>query len=176
MELHHESPDELALLANAAWVRRLARNLIADAQLAEDVAQDALAAALERPPGFADDAERLRRWLGGVTRHLATRVRRREGERVAREAQAARREASGDGGSDERLQLHQRLVEAVLRLDEPYRSTVVMRFFDEVSPREMARRSEQKGPTRTVLYTSLPGRIVGQHGGVCTEYAQPTRL
>ena len=45
MELHDESPDDLALLENAAWVKRLARSLIANAHLAEDGAQDALAAA-----------------------------------------------------------------------------------------------------------------------------------
>ena len=138
MELRNESPDNLALLENAAWVKRLARRLLADAHLAEDVAQDALATALERPPGFADNAERLRRWLGGVTRHLAARVRRREGERVTREAQAASAGDAGHGGPTDRLHLHHRLVEAVLKLDEPYRSTVVMRFFDELAPREIA--------------------------------------
>ncbi|MEE8467343.1 MAG: sigma-70 family RNA polymerase sigma factor [Planctomycetota bacterium] len=175
MELHHESPHELALLENAAWVKRLARSLIADAHLAEDVAQDALAAALERPPGFADNAERLRRWLGGVTRHLAIRVRRREGERETREAQAARQAATGDGGSDERLQLHHRLVEAVLGLDEPYRSTVVMRFFDEVPPREMARRqgiaaaSVRKRLSRAMLMlrTRLDRDFEGGRGAWC---------
>ncbi len=142
MEQSSESPDTLALLENAAWVRRLARRLVADAHRAEDVAQDVLASALEHPPSFAGNARRLRKWLGGATRHFASHLRRRETERPSREARAARPEA-GDGGAAavDRLHLHQRLVRAVLALDEPYRSTIVQRFFDELTPREIGRRA-----------------------------------
>ena len=84
-----------------------------------------------------------------MTRHLATRARRREGERVSRESWAAS-EATGDDGEDaaERLHLHRRLAKAVLALDEPYRSTLVLRFFDDLAPREIARR--QGLPAATV--------------------------
>ena len=43
-----DSPDELA--QSAAFLRRLARGLVGDPHLAEDVVQDAFVAALERPP------------------------------------------------------------------------------------------------------------------------------
>lgn len=148
-----ESPDTLALLENAAWIRRLARWLLEDAHLAEDVAQDVLVAALERRPAVSVSPARLRRWLGGVTRHLASRARRREGERANREARAARPEAlDEDEAPSDRLRLHRRLVEAVLALDEPHRSAVVLRFFDDLTPREIARR---QGVTSDVIRQRL---------------------
>ena len=132
--------DTEALLANAAWVHRLARRLLRDTDAAEDAAQDALAAALAHPEGFGS-RERLRRWLAGTLRHLAGHTRRRQREQRAREARAARPEAT-DGGfaALERVRLRQRLVEAVLALDEPYRQAIVLRFFEELPPRAIARR------------------------------------
>lgn len=130
--------DPEALLANAAWVQRLARRLVGDAHLAEDVAQEALTAALSRPGGFATPSL-LRRWLAGATRHLAWRARAREQEQRAREARAARPEATVDDAA-ERLRTHRRLVDQVLALDEPYREALVLRFFDGLPPREIARR------------------------------------
>ena len=53
MEPHSSNPSHAALLENAAWVRRLARQLLADTHLADDIAQDAITAALQRPPAFS---------------------------------------------------------------------------------------------------------------------------
>lgn len=133
------SPDVNELLGHAAWVRRLARRLLADAHLAEDVAQDALAAALERPQAMSGMG--LRRWLGGTVRHLARARWVREAERSARETQSARNEAQiPERPAAERLELQRRLAEAVLSLDEPYRSAIVARYFDELPPAEIAHR------------------------------------
>ncbi|NUP98054.1 MAG: hypothetical protein HUU28_18000, partial [Planctomycetaceae bacterium] len=56
------------LLAESDWVRRLARALVSDPDAAEDVAQQALVAALERPP----KADRpLRPWLRVVVENFA---------------------------------------------------------------------------------------------------------
>jgi len=141
--------DHAALLNNAAWVRRLARQLIADEQLAEDVAQDTLAAAIENPPPFYRDVPRLRRWLGGVVRHLVARAGNRERERSAREAKAVLdNEGRGEEDSARCLELHQILVAAVQTLSEPYRSTVVMRYFDDLTTGEIAK--HQGVPPATV--------------------------
>lgn len=133
----HDAED---LLANAPWVRRLARRLVGDAHLAEDVAQDALAAAWARGEGFGGRV-RMRRWLAGATRNLAWRARAQEDERRAREARAARSEAGGgEEAAAERLRVHRRLVDLVLSLEEPYREALVLRYFDDLAPREIAAR------------------------------------
>ena len=74
-------PEEL--LAHAVWLRSLARNLVRDAHLAEDLVQDTWLTAMKLPP--ADDQARgLRRWLAAVLRNRARselRARRRRAER-----------------------------------------------------------------------------------------------
>ncbi len=162
--------DHAALLDNAAWVRRLARRLLADEQMAEDVAQDTLTAAIEDPPHFHADAPRLRRWLGGVVRNLVARAWSRERERAAREARYARvDEEPGEADTNRRLELQQVLVAAVQGLPDPYRSTVVMRYFDELSTREIA--GQQGVPQATVrkrlsrAMELLRVRLDGEFGG-----------
>ena len=63
-----------ALLRHADFVLGVARGLLADEGLAEDVAQDTWLAALERP--FAERFD-PRAWLATVARRLAFRKRRR---------------------------------------------------------------------------------------------------
>jgi RNA polymerase sigma factor (sigma-70 family) len=106
--------------------------------------QDAYVAALERPPRGA-----LRAWLGAVVRNLAGKVRRSEGRRLEREHAASRKEPLP--GADDiaaRIALHRSLVQAVDALEEPYRSTIVLRFFYDLRPQEVAAR--QGIPVETV--------------------------
>ena len=134
------------MLAHADWVRALARHLTADAHAADDLAQDALAAALVRPPG---DERPLRGWLAAVLRNLVRQSRRETGNRIAREQTAARAEA-GDSSSEllERLESHRAVVEAVARLDEPYRGAILLRYFEGLAPAAIAARTGT--PLRTV--------------------------
>ena len=81
-------PNPEALLANATWVRGLARRLTEDEHLAEDVVQDAYTAALKAPPRAP------RAWLGRVVRNLASTALRRKSRRARREALAARPEST----------------------------------------------------------------------------------
>ncbi|HVS11665.1 MAG TPA: sigma-70 family RNA polymerase sigma factor [Planctomycetota bacterium] len=128
------------LLAEASWVRRLAQWLVGDPTLAEDLAQDAWVAALERRPD-ARGERGLRDWLALVVRRRASKVRRREAARQDVERAAARDE-SVSGGQElvERMQLQRLLAEAVLTLEEPYRSAVILRHLDGLAPEEIARR------------------------------------
>src|SRR5437868_4439992 len=88
----HEPPVRADdLLAQAGWVHRLARALVRDPELAHDVAQDTLLAAMERPPGR--EVFDLRGWLQTVARRFAGRAVRGQRERAVREARAARPEA-----------------------------------------------------------------------------------
>ena len=59
------------LLENREFVSALARRLVVDPDRADDVAQEALLAALHRPPRHRGI---LRRWLAGVVRNLAYRT------------------------------------------------------------------------------------------------------
>lgn len=126
--------DPDALLAETAFVRRLARSLVRDSDLADDVAQQALIAGLEQ----RDPPASWRAWLAAVTRRLALRTRRGEQTRRRHEHLATRPDDDGEQHAVERLQLHRRLTDAVLSLPEPYRTTITLRFFEDLSPRVIA--------------------------------------
>jgi RNA polymerase sigma-70 factor (ECF subfamily) len=134
--------DHATLLAEAPFVQRLARALVHDADLAHDVAQDALVAALAQkaPSGI----RQLRSWLAGVTRRLASRARLNQRERQERERRAAKPAADdSEERTAARLRLQRRLADAVLSLPEPYRTAVTLRYLDELSPRSIARQRGQ---------------------------------
>lgn len=127
--------DVDALLAQTDWARSLARRLVGDAELAEDVLQDAWVAALQRPP----EGARMREWFAAVVRNLALRRRRREAARGDVERRAARPEpVTGGEEALERLQLQDRLTGLVLGLDEPLRTAVVLRHVEGLSARQIA--------------------------------------
>ena len=133
--------DPALLLAEGAWVRRLARRLVCDAALADDLAQEALLAAWRRPPRGVDSPLRLRAWLTRVVSHRAGRERRAAEERTARERSASRPDrAQATDEVVERAATQQRVVEAVLALDEPYRAVVLLRYFDGLSTSRIALR------------------------------------
>lgn len=137
-------PDEMAL--DVAWVRRLAGRLVNDAHTADDLAQDACVAAL-RAPGAAPESWPA--WIASVLRNLVRSHRRAASRRGRREAAVARPlECTAEHAALERLEVHGLLLEAVRGLEEPYRTTIVARYFEEVPPREIARRTGV--PVRTV--------------------------
>ena len=114
---------------------QLARR-IAGAQRAADLAQEARLARLKRPPTGDERA-----WFVAVLKNLARQTCRGEGRRSRREHVAARPEAVPPD-----LSLEVR--EAVAALPEPYRTTIVMRYFDGLSSVEIAER--EKAPASTV--------------------------
>src|SRR5688572_12645613 len=133
------SPDQALLLEQVSWIRRLARELVADRELAEDLVQETCVVALERAPR---EAGKLRAWLAEVLRNALRQHARSQGRRVAREAAAAQPEALEPADRlVERVLLQRELVSAVVALEEPYRSTVLLRYFEELPPREIARRT-----------------------------------
>jgi RNA polymerase sigma-70 factor (ECF subfamily) len=126
------------LLDNAAWVHGLARQLLADSGAADDVVQETWIAALqarEREGG-------LRPWLARVARNFALQRRRSDAARAVRERVTARPERTPSTSEVVgRAELHVKLVAAVLALEEPHRSTILWRYFDELAPEEIARRA-----------------------------------
>jgi len=157
--------DARDLLVHAAFLRRLAAGLLADDHLAEDAAQEAMGAAFRRR-----DVRNLRAWLAGATRNISLRMLRSAAVRRRAEKAAARREAlpSADALAASAEAQH-RVAEAVLRLGEPYRSAILLRFFHGLTPSEIARRSgEPVATVKTRLRRALAilkARLDETHGG-----------
>ncbi|MEM8885006.1 MAG: sigma-70 family RNA polymerase sigma factor [Planctomycetota bacterium] len=124
------------LLEHDDFARSLARRLLADAARADDVVQDAWLASADGGPRPGWDA---RAWLSGVVRNRARNVTREEARRSRRERAAARPEPTAST-----LELvtreadRQQVIDAVLALEEPYRTVVVLRFYEGMTPRAIA--------------------------------------
>lgn len=158
--------DPETLLAHQAWMRRLAAGLVREAGEADDVVQEAWVAALEARGPIGD----LGAWLATVVKNSARSLRRGGQRRAAREAASARPE--GLPGSDEvvaRLQEERVLLAELEALEEPYRTTLLLRFHEELAPRAIARRMHV--PVETVKtrlkrgLARLRARLEEHHGG-----------
>lgn len=140
-------PMAVALLEHGQFLHRLARGLVHDSSTADDVVQETYLAALLHPPHRMGNP---RGWLATVARNFALRTRRAEARRLAHERASAKGEALHSTEEvAQRLELSRLLVGAVLALPEPYRSTIVYRYLDDLSVREIARRMGGV-PERTV--------------------------
>jgi RNA polymerase sigma-70 factor (ECF subfamily) len=134
-------PDVDRLLANAGWVKALAVRLVADEAAADDLAQETWLRALERPPRAADTARSLRAWLARVVGRFALQRRRHDEAAERRERAVAAAEAQPDVADVvAHAELHRRIVDAVLALDEPYRAMLLLRFFEDETPARIAAR------------------------------------
>ncbi len=136
-----------ALLEHRAWVRGLARSLVADPNDADDVEQETWRMALERPPRHAGS---LRAWFGTVVRNAASAVGRGRGRRrrLLEAAAAGTRDAAPPEDVVAEAEIQARLVRAVLDLAEPYRTTVLQRYFHGLEASAIAARTET--PVETV--------------------------
>jgi RNA polymerase sigma-70 factor (ECF subfamily) len=127
-----------ALLQQRAWLRRLAGTLVLDAARADDLTQQTILAALERPP---PSVRHPRAWLATVARNLAARMTRTEKQRASSERQAALREALP--AVDEvlaKVAFQHEVVAALLALEPLYRTPLLLRYFEDLKPAAMARR------------------------------------
>ena len=131
------TPNSDALLGPTARLRRLAAELVTDAAAADDLVQDAWVAWLQRTSSPENPAG----WFAGTLRNLAKQRHRARARRVLRERASARPEAQPDTAElFERAQLHGALVQAVTELREPYRSTLLLRYLEDLPPRAIAKR------------------------------------
>ena len=135
-----------SLLAHAAFVRSVARATLKGDDLVEDAVQDTYLAALEHAHTRKGA---LRPWLGGVARRKAALLIRGRAASRRREAHAARPErVASVAETAARAETGRRLIDAVLDLDEPYRGTILLRFYEGLPPREVAKRLDV--PVETV--------------------------
>ncbi len=128
------------LLAQGRWLRRLAVSLVHDEEAAEELAQAGLVQALTHPPRHGGN---LRAWFAVVLRNLA----RHQGatarrEREERTTAAELREQAQESGEQivMRIETQQLVGEALLQLDPRHRDVLVLRYYDELSYREIAER------------------------------------
>lgn len=131
------SPEHQRLLENASWLQRLATSLVRDPQLADDMVQQTMIAALE---GATDQVSKQRPWLARVLRNKVNANYRSTSRRQIREQKVAVEEC-GELPHEviERAEIGKLLTEAVLRLEEPFRTTLLMRYHEDKTPKEIAR-------------------------------------
>lgn len=141
------------LLSRAAWVRRLAAELVTDTASADDLVQDTFLAFLRRPPR----ADRpLEPWLARVVKNLARNRRRDEAQRLASaELPASDARAVAPDQLAEELEAQRVLVEEVQALAEPLRSTIVLRWLRGLDANTIAKL--QGVPASTVRWRSMRG-------------------
>src|SRR5262245_3373237 len=133
------------LLEHSGWVDRLARRLLSSRDKSDDLVQQTWLAALESPP---KDRRGLAGWFRTLMRRGAARRRADDRTRAEREALGAR---PGTAASAAELAAqaegHRLLAGMVLELPDPYRSTLLLRYFGGLSLAQIARRSRTPAAT-----------------------------
>ena len=125
------------LLADLDFVRRLARQLCGDEHTAEDVAQQTIVTALEKPPKDGNH----RGWLATVARSLVYKHHRTSKRRLAREQAVSK--GLDEPSTEEvvaREQVRTEVVKSVLALPSDHRQIILLRFYRGASVAECAER------------------------------------
>jgi len=127
------------LLAHRAWLAELVRGLVRDSGTADDVVQEAWVRALVHPPG---ERRGLRGWLATVARNLVTDERRRRAREERRDRLgASERHVTDTADVVARVESEREVARLVLELPEPYRSTLLLRYWRGLSAAAIARES-----------------------------------
>ncbi len=163
-----KTPAIDALLVHRTFLAGLARSLLRDEAAAEDVVQETYVRALKSPP---TERGQLRSWLATVTRNLAAERGRREPKVRRWETHAARPEGSVPSPAEiaEREAVRRQVVEALMELDDPSRDVLLLRFYEDLAPRHIAR--ELGLPVETVRtrikrgLAKLRDKLDTGHGG-----------
>src|SRR5690349_14250918 len=136
------------LVANLGWVQRLALSIARNPETADDLTQEVARAWLERRPDLAEPARGVRAWLAAVTKRVAVDRARSEAARRSRERTVSRAEAAPDVFEVvERGAWQRRAADAVMELPEPYRSTILYRYLDQLPSRAVAERMNVREAT-----------------------------
>ncbi len=134
------------LQAHAGFIRSLARGLLSDEALVDDVVQETYIKALTNGPRHRDA---LTSWLRTVTRNLSFKALRTQGRRRTREEVSAKNEALPSTiDLVARQQSLDHIVGAVKELPDHYQEVVMLRFFEDLPPRHIATRLDV--PVNTV--------------------------
>src|SRR3569623_1807864 len=148
-------PDVAEILGEAEWLTRLARSLTGSAADADDVVQDTFAAALRLPPA---PARPVRPWLRRVATNFGLMRHRGRGRRDAREAVLAQITEPIRTPEQllERARIERTLTDLVLALEEPYRTTLLLRYREGLTAEAIAKREHlPAGTVRRRLKTGV---------------------
>lgn len=145
METSDQNNEARALLQHAAWLRRLAIALVGDSAAAEDLAQETWVAALA---SGVDSDRPLQPWLRRVATNFAHRSFRMR-ERTNPEAFEDRLDTGAIDPAEltERLEHESLMTGALSDLDEPFRTTLYLRYYEGFEPKEIAARTQTPGGT-----------------------------
>lgn len=144
------SPEQLA--QHDGWLRALVRRLVDDGQ-ADDVVQEVWGHAMD-----ADlrDQKALPAWLARVARRVAGKSVRSKQRRQNHEQEAAKAAPTSEIDAAElvaRVEGRQQVAQTVLDLAEPFRTVVLLRYFEDQTPEQIALRLNVPGATvRTRLH------------------------
>lgn len=129
---------ETKIREHAAIVRRLVGDLVADANLRDDAAQDAWLATIESGPR---EPRSFRAWMATIVKRWVTRRRLADERRSRREiASVAEGRALDPLELAAQRELLKRVVDAVYELADPYRETLLLRYFEGLEIDALARR------------------------------------
>jgi RNA polymerase sigma-70 factor (ECF subfamily) len=161
------NPSLEALLEHSAWLRALAARLVTGQHEADDLVQEVWRTTLAARPS---DVRAPRAWLAGALRNVLRMRSRTDGRRAERERAVAR---ADELPSTDRLvaeqEIRRRLIALVDTLPEGEREVVLLRFWRDLPPRDVAR--ELGIPVNTVRSRTqralerLRGRLDAEHGG-----------
>ncbi len=143
--------------AHGVWLRRLACALVREGTGADDAAQAAWVAVLERPPRHGGS---VRSWLGTVLSNRVRNEARGRGRRVRREEMVGEGALAEPPDSPEeiaaRVQAAEMLSAAIAALGPAYREVIHLRYYEDLEPVEIGRRLGVPGGTvRWRLKTAL---------------------
>ncbi|MHC4472907.1 MAG: sigma-70 family RNA polymerase sigma factor, partial [Planctomycetota bacterium] len=128
--------DIESLLVHEPFVRAVARALLQGDGRVDDVVQETWVAALRSRPRHPEAA---RSWLAGIARNVARTLLRRDRSRSRREHRV---EPPRGIPSPEEIQaqeeIRRKVLTELLALDEPYRSALILRYYEDLPPREIA--------------------------------------
>ena len=155
------------LLAHADFIQSLALRLVKDELDAADLSQQTWLTALERP---AEIHRSLQGWLARVARNIKYMTHRAERHRKSREHESAPINSIPTPHEIvEKLEIRQLMMDELLRLKDPYRTTIVLRYYEGLNVKEIA--DHQGIPSNTVKtrlqrgLSLLRERLDARYGG-----------
>lgn len=160
-------PELRRLLEHEAWIRRLARSLVADENRVNELIQHVLTEALKNPP------RNPKPWITVVMRAAAWRMLRSESRRKRRENAVARKEAQIPGVPHaDQSETRERLVRLVREMEPSYREVLLMHYFEDLTLEEIARR---KGVPSATMRTRLRRALAQLREKLRAHYGDPSR-
>lgn len=139
------SLDTEQRLRDSRWISRLALSMVGNRESAAELAQEAWMVARARQ---GSGGKLTSAWMGGVLRNLRRKRRRESARREHRERnRVLARMAPSTDELVMRAEAQQELTSAVLALPEPLKTTVLLRYFEDLSSEEVAKHMQVKADT-----------------------------